>query len=439
MKTSLILFVLLLTHLCVATTTYTNKFGTPGTWYKLSGNTAITDDILVKSKVILVLECGIFNISANKKITVEKGGHLLILNSTLTQASDILGTSTTLTLSNNWKGIEVYGDPNEEQTDDPYICNFGTCDYTTNTAGTINAHPSYTYPLYSQGVVRIYNSKIRYSNYGVSMGTFVEPWSKGGGLLVAVRCSFENNKYHHILFGQYKYTNFSIIKDNKFKYDHLTNTGPNFYDFHSDIHFREGASLKYNIEGNEFSIYTMYNNCYGILCDLNSIKIVNNSFKNHMAGIKMNYPGFITTGPKTKYIKSNYFDQCQVGIHMGFTVVARIEDNVFIACGFDRKINGGPQFTSYFTNDPLFPSPYNSDNQKATVGIFSSSGFNMQCKGNSYTRHFTQRSLEDAFLVAFKTGSNPSSFYKNTNNRGVIGFRSCNDNTGFRVLLFVFL
>lgn len=407
------------------------------TYYRYNGNRSFADNIVVQNRAILVLECGIFNITKGKKITVEKGGQLFLSYATLTHESDAAGNSTTVNTANNWIGIEVLGDNGENQSTQfnqlPPCYTYGCIGYSDTIDYDINALPQY-----KQGFLAMYKSKIRYSNCGVTLGKILlnSPFAdigEGGGIFMSNECSFENNHFRHLYFASYSFqSNIARVISNNFNYDHLTNQWPTFQHMHRDIIARDN-SFKYNFEYNNFSVFTLFNNFIGLELYQSYMRLNYNTFKYHMAGVVLgNYFG--GSWNNIHYIQNNTFDQCQVGVDIGGVNKVRIDNNTIKLCTFKREINGGPNFMTYFNSTTFRPYTGFTPNQNGTVGVYSSTGsYNLQCYRNKFSAQLAPLSNQDGAIVTWMNGTLASSFFKNTSNRMVTGFRSIENNRGYQV------
>ena len=422
-----------------------------GTVRNFYGNNNITGNIVVKSKCILNLWCGIYKISPGVKITIEAGGQLCLYNAILTQSADNTNAnSITLNTANNWVGIEILsagGSSPSDWAQEELICPTPSC---------IGAPPDIQPndgPLYKNGVMFCYKSKIRYSNYGVTVGGeiidnsywhFRYWWSgSGGGQLYAIKSSFENNRWRHLLFANYLPVNLSIVIGNRF----ITEQGvdPILDEQHRDI-IIDRTAFKYNIEKNNFEVRSLFNNYWGIELRGAYARINNDTFKWQMAGVIYNTTAVNPTAPKWAFdlgyvqaVQNSYFKQCQVAIDNGAGTRVRVEKNIIQTCDFFRyntnsRTTGSTVFT-YFGSGPYPNYSGFTSGDNGTIGVYNGpGGYNLQCNGNSFiTKPPILNPSKDASIVTAASGNLSSVFMNNTLSSAVSGFRSIANNKGFQI------
>jgi len=418
--------------------TYTNIYGNSGTIRNFYGNNIIVNDIVIQSKCILVLKCGIYRVSPGVKITIEAGGQLCLYDAILTQSADNSnGNSVTLNSTNNWLGIEVLG--NDDSSHQELVCPTPVC------SGVPPAIQFNDGPLYNHGVIVMYKSKIRYSDFGVTLGGKILKNShfgyynigQSGGQIYTYLSAFENNYWRHILFASYsKSLNKSILIKNEFNYEQ--GVDPILGHQHRDI-IAYDNSFKYNVEKNIFNVKSVFNNFYGIELLGSYMRINDNVFKWHIVGVLYN-SAFGNFFSNVQVIHYNTFDQCQVAIDNCGGARLRVEKNPAIkSCGFIRysttaRSSGAPIFTHFNSSPyPVYGGFSSTDN--GTVGIYNGSGgYNLQCNGNSFTTKPVILNIKkDASIITWKSGALSSLFMGNTLNGSVSGFRSVENNLGFKL------
>ena len=276
---------------------YTIKTGENITW---ANSMALLSSLTIQSNATLTVQ-GLVNMPEDSKITIKKGGKLIIDGATITNGCGHL-----------WQGIYIEGDPTATAAPPPYQ------GMLTATNGTIeNAVCAITVGCAPSGDIE--------SGEGVGI-----PTGCGGGIVQCTGTQFINNK-RSVKFDAYDFDNVSYFKTCTFKADNnylataAGNTRPD--DF---IKLSNVKNVRFIASDFESNIGTGSEVKYGIYAQNSSFSVKEYSntpstFSNLSYGVY----SLTSTGTLGQTIQDSEFDMCEKGIYISGSTGAKVLSNTF--------------------------------------------------------------------------------------------------------------
>jgi len=259
-----------------------------------SGVTLTINSSNVEFSYDLINELGVLYPRA--RITLQRGGKLIVNNSTLTGCSD-----------GRWDGIEVWG----------------TADTSLRTTAV-------------QGFAKLTNSTVKNALRGVYCNRSIRLNERTaifqGGRLEVDNCQFINNR-NSIILGNYAYNSLNYVKNSTFKYSY-NNTFTNYDKIRADGEFFDvvfiqvGNNKISSIADNVFSDINSQENVIGIRSeDANFLPITTNTFNDLSIGVD----ALGVNSLQGLGITQNIFNRCKKGIYAkGITGLSLNQNNFTI-------------------------------------------------------------------------------------------------------------
>ncbi|MCC7332020.1 MAG: T9SS type A sorting domain-containing protein [Flavobacteriales bacterium] len=313
----------------------------------------------------LINELGVFYPRA--RITLQRGGKLIVNNSTLTGCSD-----------GRWDGIEVWG----------------TADNSLRTTAV-------------QGFAKLTNSTVKNALRGVYCNRSIRLNERTaifqGGRLEVDNCQFINNR-NSIILGSYAYNSQNYIKNSTFKYTY-NNTFTNYDKIRGDGEFFDvvfiqvGNNKISSISDNVFSDINSQESVIGIRSeDVNFLPISTNTFNDLSIGVD----ALGVNSLQGIGINQNIFKRCKKGIYAKGITGSSLNQNTF-------NVPSSPTDTTYgmYLLDcnmySVQENTFNGTPANNMVGLYI---YNTDVANNTQTNQVYRNTFNNLSYASFGNGVN---------------------------------